>query len=326
MTVGARSTRPQQTLRTSISCAGVGLHTGSLVNMTLHPAAPNTGVVFRRADLDVMPGGSVDIPARADAVGDTQLGTTICNDADPSGSAAISTVEHVMAALAGCGIDNVVVEVDASEVPVMDGSSAPFVRLIECAGVEQQAAPRRYIRILRPVEVVHDEKRAVLEPHDGFVVHFEIDFPSPAIGRQAIEVDLAEPCFKQDIAAARTFGFVKDVEALRSMGLARGASLENTVAIDDDAVVNDDGLRFKDEFVRHKVLDAVGDLYLAGAPIIGRYRGARCGHALNNTLIRTLLASPDAYEITTQPPTAECRSWRRARGAVAMADVAAAPA
>ncbi len=317
--------KPQQTLKTSISCAGVGLHTGSMVNMTLHPAAPNTGVVFRRTDLDASQGGGVDIPARADAVGDTQLGTTICAPG-PFATATVSTIEHVMAALSGCSVDNVIIDVDAPEVPVMDGSSVPFVRLIECAGVEQQGAPRRYIRILRPVEIAIDEKRAVLEPHDGFAVHFEIDFPSPAIGRQEMTVELGEPSFKKDIAAARTFGFVKDVEMLRSMGLARGASLENTVAIDDDAVVNDDGLRFKDEFVRHKVLDAVGDLYLAGAPIIGRYRGVRSGHALNNELVRKLFATPEAFEITTQAPSVELRGARRAGGAPSVAAVAAAPA
>jgi len=318
--------KPQQTLKTSISCAGVGLHTGTMVNMTMHPAAPNTGIIFRRTDLDVSQGGGADIKAYALGVGDTQLGTTICAEGEHAAKATISTIEHVMAALAGCSIDNAIIDVDAPEVPVMDGSSAPFVRLIECAGVEQQGAPRRYIRILRPVEIRGEDKHAVLEPHDGFALHFEIDFPSAAIGRQEIAIEMGDPCFKDDIAAARTFGFVKDVEMLRSMGLARGASLENTVAIDGDTVVNDDGLRFKDEFVRHKLLDAVGDLYLIGAPIIGRYRGVRSGHALNNQLVRALLADPDAYEITTEAPSTELRTAHQAGGAAAVASVAAAPA
>lgn len=314
-------TKPQQTLATDISCAGVGLHSGATVNMTLRPAAPNTGIVFRRIDLagEV---ADVDIPAHAHEVRDTQLGTTISNACD----ARVSTIEHLMAALAGCGIDNAIVELDAAEVPVMDGSSAPFVRLIECAGIEAQAAPRRYIRILSPVVVDLGDKRAVLEPHDGFAIHFQIDFPTPAIGRQDLAVELGEPSFKKDIAAARTFGFMKDVETLWSMGLAQGASLANTVAIDDDAVVNEDGLRFKDEFVRHKVLDAVGDLYLAGAPIIGRYRGEKAGHAVNNQLLRALFERPDAYEITTEAPAVEAVPVRRTGGAPMAASAAAAPA
>ncbi|WP_422363662.1 UDP-3-O-acyl-N-acetylglucosamine deacetylase [Pyruvatibacter mobilis] len=294
--------KPQQTLKTAISCTGVGVHTGAMVTMTFRPAAPNTGIVFRRTDLSPAEGGGADIPAVAGSVIDTQLGTTISADGAFKGKATVSTIEHVMAALAGCGIDNLVIDVDAGEAPVMDGSSAPFVRLIECAGIEQQAAPRRYLRILRKVEVVDGQKVASLEPFDGQSFFFSIDFDTPVIGQQELEVELAAGAFKSDIADARTFGFVKDVEFLRSLGLARGSSLENSVAIQDDAILNEEGLRHDDEFVRHKMLDAIGDLFVLGAPVIGRYRGVRSGHAFNYQLVQALLAEPDAFEITTEAP------------------------
>ncbi len=315
-------TKPQQTLAKQISCAGTGLHSGMTVHMTILPAAPNTGIVFRRSDIDTGDEAARDIPAHAEAVTDTWLGTTIRNEA----GTAVSTIEHLMAALAGCGIDNAIVEVDAPEVPVMDGSSAPFVRLIECAGVEQQGSPRRYLRILRRVEVGDGDRRAILEPHEGSRLDFEIDFPTRAIGRQSFGFDVAEAGFKNDIASARTFGFVKDVDALHEAGLALGAALENTVAIDNDEVVNEGGLRFDDEFVRHKVLDAVGDLYLAGVPFVGRYCGVKAGHALNNQLVRALFADPDAFEFTTEAPEAVPAGTRRTGGGSVAAKAAAAPA
>lgn len=312
----AAKTKPQQTLAKQISCSGVGLHGGMTVNMTILPAAPNTGIVFERVDIE---GEARRVPARADAVGQTCLGTVVSNEADVK----VSTVEHLMAAFAGCGIDNAVVEVDAPEIPVMDGSSAPFVRLIECAGIQQQAAPRRYIRVKRRVEIADGLKLAALEPHDGFAVDFEIDFDSQAIGRQSARCEFADMTFKTELADARTFGFLRDKEALQQAGLALGASLENTVVIDEDTVMNEDGLRSADEFVRHKALDAVGDLYLAGAPILGRYSGVRAGHALNNQLLRALLADPAAFEITTEAP-AGARAART--GGAALGNAAAAPA
>lgn len=318
--------KPQQSLKTSISCTGVGVHTGTMVTMTIHPAAPNTGIIFRRTDLEPSEGGGVDIPALATCVGNTQLGTTICAGGEFAGTATVSTIEHVMAALAGCSIDNAIIDVDAPEVPVMDGSSAPFVRLIECAGIEQQAAPRKYIRILRPIEVVDGAKKASLEPHDGHAFFFSIDFDTPVIGKQELEVELGDGAFKSSISEARTFGFVKDVEALRSMGLARGSSLENSVAIEDDAILNEDGLRYDDEFVRHKMLDAIGDLYVLGAPIIGRYHGVRSGHAFNHDLVQALLSAPDAYEITTEAPGSEFTARLAAGGAAGVVPAVAAPA
>lgn len=319
-------TKPQQTLKTSISCAGVGVHTGAMVNMTFHPAAPNTGIVFRRTDLDPSAGGGADICALASSVGDTQLGTTICASGEFAEKATVSTIEHVMAALAGCEIDNIIIDVDAPEVPVMDGSSAPFVRLIECAGVEQQGAPRRYIRILRPIEISGDKKLARLEPYDGQAFEFEIDFATPAIGQQAVAIELGSDCFKKDISEARTFGFVEDVEALRSIGLARGSSLDNTVAIQNDEILNEDGLRYDDEFVRHKMLDAIGDLYVLGASVIGRYRGVRSGHALNNQLVQALLNEPDAFEITTEAPGTSVQVPAAAGGSAGVLSAVAAPA
>jgi len=287
----ASSTRTlQRTLRSAICCSGVGLHSGETVNMTLAPADPDTGVVFRRTDLK---NGARDIPARFDAVVDTRLCTTLGNDH----GARVATVEHLMAALAGCGVDNAIVEIDAPEVPVMDGSSEPFVFLIECAGVVDQAAARRTLVVRRPVAIEEGEARAALEPSDGFVISLDIDFASRAIGRQELHLEVSDLTFKREISRARTFGFLHEVEALRAAGLARGGSLDNAVVVDGDEVLNEDGLRFEDEFVRHKVLDCIGDMALAGAPIAGRLRGRRTGHGLNNRLLRALFADPDNYTL-----------------------------
>ncbi|MEQ8603538.1 MAG: UDP-3-O-acyl-N-acetylglucosamine deacetylase [Marivibrio sp.] len=278
----------QRTLRSAICCSGVGLHSGETVTMTLTPAEPDVGIVFRRTDLK---NGARDIPARFDAVVDTRLCTTLGNDHGTR----VATVEHLMAALAGCGVDNAIVEIDAPEVPVMDGSSEPFVFLIECAGVVDQAAARRTLVVRRPVAVEEGDARASLEPSDGFTISLDIDFASRAIGRQELHLDVCDLSFKREISRARTFGFLHEVEALRAAGLARGGSLDNAVVVDGDTVLNQEGLRFEDEFVRHKVLDCIGDMALAGAPIAGRLRGRRTGHGLNNRLLRALFADRENY-------------------------------
>ena len=285
----------QRTLKSSICCSGIGLHSGETVNMTLTPADPNTGVVFRRTDLK---NGARDVPARFDAVVDTRLCTTLGNDHGTR----VATVEHLMAALAGCGVDNAIIELDSPEVPVMDGSSEPFVFLIECAGVVDQAAPRRAVMVRRPVAVEEGEARAALEPSDSFLISLDIDFASRAIGRQELHLEVSDLSFKREISRARTFGFLHEVEALRAAGLARGGSLDNAVVVDGDQVLNEDGLRFEDEFVRHKVLDCIGDMALAGAPILGRLRGRRTGHGLNNRLLRALFADRENYVLA---PVAE---------------------
>lgn len=281
----------QKTLKNRIKCSGIGLHSGSKVHMVLNPAAPDTGVVFRRVDL---PGRPL-VSARFDQVTDLRMCTTVAAGEGVS----IGTVEHLMAALAGMGVDNVLIDIDGPEVPVMDGSSAPFVFLIECADVIEQVAPRRYLKVLKAVEVRDGAASASLMPAEGFSIDFEIEFANQMIGRQSAEFQLEPGRFKADIARARTFGFVQEVEQLRAMGLARGGSLENAVVLGHDRILNDDGLRYDDEFVRHKILDALGDLYLAGAPIIGRYEGRRSGHALNNKLLKTLFADQSAYVWTT---------------------------
>jgi len=287
----------QRTLKAPIPCAGTGLHTGATVHMTLAPGAPDTGVVFVRTDL-IARGASeaeASVPARWDAVADTCLCTRIANGA----GASVGTIEHLMAALRALGVDNVRVELDADEVPVMDGSSAPFVFLIDCAGVVEQPAVRRGIRVLKRVEVIDGEgpgaKRAVLSPGQGCRFGFEIEFASAAIGRQDRIVVLDEAEFRDTLADARTFGFVEEVEAMRAAGLARGGSLDNAVVVEGDRVLNAGGLRHKDEFVRHKILDAIGDLYLAGAPILGHYHGFKAGHGLNNRVLHALFADPSAW-------------------------------
>ncbi len=280
----------QTTLGDSISCTGVGLHSGSEVSMTLCPAPANTGIQFRRTDVDV----DDIVSARFDSVVDTQLGTTVANEA----GVRVLTIEHLMAAFAGCGIDNAIVELNAEEVPIMDGSAAPFVFLIECAGSRELGTPRRVLRIKRPVRVGDTNRYATLTPADEFHVDLVIDFPSAVIGRQHHEVRLVNGAFKSELARARTFGFLKDVETLQAMGLARGGSLDNSIVVDGDMVLNDDGLRCDDEFVRHKLLDVVGDLATAGWFIEGHFEGALTGHALNNELLQAVFSDPDNYEIT----------------------------
>ncbi len=279
----------QQTLKTTIGCSGVALHSGAKVSMTLRPALADRGITFIRTDIA---GRGAVIPASWDNVVDTRLCTTLAN----SDGVRIGTVEHLMAALAGCGIDNAIIEVSGAEIPIMDGSSAPFVFLIECAGTVKQDAPRRVIRILEPVVLEEDGQSVSLLPDDVFSVAFEIDFDSPVVSRQAITIDLEnDGVFKNELARARTFGFLHEVEQLWAAGLAKGGSLDNAVVVSGNKILNEDGLRFADEFVRHKVLDAIGDLYLAGAPIIGRFEGVHSGHSANNALLRALFASPGAW-------------------------------
>ncbi len=285
---------PQQTLKSKISCCGTGLHSGANVSMTLIPAPANTGIVFRRTDAG---GCGLEIAAHVENVVDDRMCTTLGNGEGPT----IATVEHLMAALCGCGIDNLYVEVEGSELPIMDGSAAPFVFLIECAGIVEQDAPRRAIEILKPVKVEDENRQVELSPGEGFSVGFEIEFGSNAIGRQDMDVEFVNGTFKGELSRARTFGFIEEVDQLRAMGLALGGSLDNAVVVSGDKVLNEDGLRYKDEFVRHKILDCVGDLYLAGAPIIGHFKGCRSGHALNHRILRALLADQDSWRYTTVP-------------------------
>jgi UDP-3-O-[3-hydroxymyristoyl] N-acetylglucosamine deacetylase len=284
------SAAQQKTLKAAIHCRGVGLHTGARVNMTLHPAAPGTGITFRRRDLD-----GAEIAAHWRNISDSTLCTTIGTE----GGAKVATIEHLMAALAGLEIDNAIVELDGPEVPVMDGSAAPFVFLIECAGITEQAASRRGIKVLKPVKVAADGSSATLLPADGLRLSFAIDFASSAIRCQELSYDVDAESFKHDLSRARTFGFLDDVERMRQAGLARGGSLENAVVISGDRILNKEGLRYDDEFVRHKILDALGDLYLAGGAIIGHFHGVRSGHALNRRLLAALFADPAAWRPTT---------------------------
>jgi UDP-3-O-[3-hydroxymyristoyl] N-acetylglucosamine deacetylase len=281
----------QYTLKDAIDCTGIGLHSGARVSMTLRPAEPDRGIVFRRTDIA---GSGVEIPARWDAVVDTRLNTTL---GDGNG-VTIGTVEHVMAALSGAGVDNAVIELNGPEVPIMDGSAAPFIFLIECAGVVEQNAPRRVIEILRPVSVGDRERSAMLSPGNSFSVSFEIDFKGTLIEQQQFFGDFSNGAFRRDIARARTFGFEEEVEALQAAGLARGGSLDNAIVVSGKRILNDDGLRFDDEFVRHKVLDSIGDLYLAGGQIIGHFHGFRSGHGLNHDLLRALFANEDAWRVS----------------------------
>jgi UDP-3-O-[3-hydroxymyristoyl] N-acetylglucosamine deacetylase len=282
----------QRTLKQAIRATGVGLHTGRKVTMVLRPAPIDTGIVFCRSDLD----GNPAIPAHALNVRETTLATVLEKD-----GVRVSTVEHLMAALFGLGIDNAFVDVSAEEVPIMDGSAGTFVFLLQQAGVEEQAAPKRYIRILSPVEVVKGDKRVRLEPFHGFKVGFAIEFDHPVFdaAQTTVEVDFADVSFVREISRARTFGFTHDVETMRAKGLGRGGSLDNAVVIDDFRVLNADGLRMDDEFVKHKALDAVGDLYLLGRPLIGAFHGHKSGHELNNLLVRKLIAERAAWEEVT---------------------------
>jgi len=279
----------QKTLKSSIECSGIGLHSGDKINMILHPAEADSGITFRRSDIH---GGGAEIKASFDNVRDTRLCTTI---GDENGIS-ISTVEHLMAALAGAGVDNVTVEVSGGEVPIMDGSAAPFMFLIDCAGLVEQDAVKRVIRVKKPVVVSDGNKSASLMPSDDFSIDFEIDFDSPAVQRQSMRVDMIDGVFKNELARARTFGFMHEVEALRAAGFAKGGSLDNAVVVSGSEVLNEDGLRFGDEFVRHKILDAVGDLYLAGGTIAGHFSGVCTGHSLNNKLLRALFADEANYE------------------------------
>ncbi|WP_123402088.1 UDP-3-O-acyl-N-acetylglucosamine deacetylase [Inmirania thermothiophila] len=282
----------QRTLKNVIRATGVGLHTGEKVYLTLRPAAPDTGIVFRRVDLDE----PVEIRATPENVGDTCLSTTLERD-----GVRISTVEHLLSAFAGLGIDNAYVDVSAPEVPIMDGSAGPFVFLIQSAGVEEQGVPKRFIRIRRPVVVEDGDKWARFDPYDGFKVAFEIDFDHPVFRgrRQRAEIDFSSTSFIKEVSRARTFGFLSDIERLRERRLALGGSLDNAVVVDDYQVVNEDGLRYEDEFVKHKILDAIGDLYLLGHSLIGAFSGYKSGHALNNRLLRRLVAEEDAWEVVT---------------------------
>ena len=282
----------QHTLLGPVIFAGQGLHTGRDVRCAVKPAAVDIGIVFVRTDLS---GQDNRIPARGEAVTQTRLGTVVGNAA----GATVSTIEHLMAALAALGVDNAVIELDGPEVPVMDGSAEPFVRLLDHVGLRQQAALRRYIEILEPIEVVDGDRRAGFTPADQFEMSFEIDFDSDAIGRQRVDLVLDEAAFRSEIANARTFGFAAEVEALRRAGLARGGSMDNVVVIEGDRVLNPEGLRRPDEFVRHKALDALGDLYLLGAPVVGRFEGVKSGHELNNALVRAMLAAPAAWRVRT---------------------------
>lgn len=299
--------RSQRTLLRTVNCVGVGLHTGRPVSLTLKPARAGAGIQFRRTDL----AGAPFIPARFDHVVDTAMCTTLGTDKHNR----IATVEHLMAALAGCHVDNVIVEVSGPEVPVMDGSAQPFVFLIECAGLIDQAAPKTIVEILKPVKVEDGDKSAEIVPADRFSVDFEIEFASSAIARQAIRLELVNGTFNRELARARTFGFVHEVEQLRAAGLALGGSLDNAVVVEGDKVLNADGLRYDDEFVRHKALDAVGDLYLAGGEICGAYRGVRAGHNLTNRLLRTLFADATAYRVHNPAEAQDNRPVRRAASA-----------
>jgi UDP-3-O-[3-hydroxymyristoyl] N-acetylglucosamine deacetylase len=279
----------QRTLKEVVRASGIGLHTGEKVYLALRPAPVNTGIVFRRIDLPE----PVDIPAEALSVVETPLGTTI-----ERGVARVGTVEHLMSAFAGLGIDNAFVDLTAAEVPIMDGSAAPFVFLLQSAGIVEQSAPKRFIRVRRRIQVENGDKWVRLDPYDGFRLNVEIDFPHPALRqhRQSLSVDFSTAAFLKEISRARTFGFLKDLEGARARERALGANLGNAIVMDDYRVINEDGLRFRDEFVRHKILDAVGDLYLVGSSLIGEFTGFKCGHQLNNLLLRALLAAPDAYE------------------------------
>jgi len=279
----------QRTLKNVIRATGVGLHTGDKVYLTLRPAAPDTGIVFRRVDLEE----PVEIQAKAENVGDTLLSTTLVQD-----GVRVATVEHLLSAFAGLGIDNAYVDVSAPEVPIMDGSAGPFVFLIQSAGVEEQKAAKRFIRILKPVEVSDGDKTARFEPFDGFKVSFGIDFDHPVIGEDTkrAEIDFSSTSFVREVSRARTFGFLRDIEMLRERNLALGGSMDNAIVVDDFRVLNDDGLRYEDEFVKHKILDAIGDLYLLGHSLVGAFSGYKSGHALNNRLLKALIAQPDAWE------------------------------
>lgn len=282
----------QRTLKTLVRATGVGLHSGAKVTIVLRPAQPDTGIVFHRVDLDPV----VDLPATPFGVGDTRMASTLERD-----GAKVSTVEHLMSALAGMGIDNVHIDVDSSELPIMDGSAAPFVFLLQSAGIEEQNAPKKFIRLKKKVRVEEGDKWAQLEPYDGFRLDFSIIFNHPAVDQTGTHtsVDFADTSYIREISRARTFGFMQDVEFMRDQGLALGGSLENAIVMDEYRVLNSDGLRYNDEFAKHKVLDAIGDLYLAGHPLLAAFSAHKSGHGLNNKLLRAVLDDASAWEFVT---------------------------
>ncbi len=282
----------QRTLNNMIRATGVGLHTGEKVYLTLHPAPVNTGIIFRRTDLDPV----VEIHAKAENVGETTLSTTLMN-----GDIRVSTVEHLLSAMAGLGIDNAIIDVTAPEVPIMDGSAGPFVFLLQSAGIREQEEPKQFIRIKRPVTVTDGDKVASFKPFEGFKVSFSIDFDHPAFHNRTLkaEVDFCSTSFVKEVSRARTFGFMHEIEYLRSKGLARGGSMDNAIVVDEFQVLNEDGLRYEDEFVKHKILDAIGDLYLLGNSLIGEFVGHKSGHGLNNASLRELIAQEDTWEVVT---------------------------
>lgn len=302
----------QRTLKSAVRAAGIGLHSGQKVAMSLLPAGPDTGIVFRRIDLDPV----VEVPASAELIRETTLSSTLVRE-----GVRVATVEHLMSALAGMGIDNAVVELSAPEVPIMDGSSSPFVYLIQSAGIHEQDAPKRFLRIRQPVQVQDGDKFARFEPHHGFKLSFAIEFKHPVFktGVQSAVVDFSSTSYVKEVARARTFGFMRELDQLRANNLGLGATLDNVVALDDYRVMNHDGLRFDDEFVRHKILDAVGDLYLIGHSIIGAYTAYKSGHALNNKLVRAVLADRAAWELVTFEQTEREAPIAYARGALAAA-------
>ncbi|MBC7941188.1 MAG: UDP-3-O-acyl-N-acetylglucosamine deacetylase [Chitinophagaceae bacterium] len=290
----------QRTIKSLTRSVGVGVHSGQRVELTLRPAPPDHGIVFRRVDLPV----TVDIPVNALAVSDTRMASTISAAGNPGGPR-VQTIEHLMSACAGLGLDNLVIDISAEEVPILDGSAASFVFLLQSAGIVLQDAPKRFIKLLKTVEVQEGEgdrlKWARLEPHHGYKLSFEIEFKHPAVDAtgQRVEFDFGSGQYKRDIARARTFGFTKDVELMRSRGLGLGGNMDNVIVMDDHRVLNHDGLRYDDEFVKHKILDAIGDLHIAGKPLLASYVAYKSGHALNNLLLRKLLADPGAYEVVT---------------------------
>jgi UDP-3-O-[3-hydroxymyristoyl] N-acetylglucosamine deacetylase len=292
----------QRTLKSLTRAVGVGLHSGQRVELTLRPAAPDTGIVFRRVDLPV----PVEIPVSATAITDTRLNSTLSAGGDP-GAPGVHTVEHLMSACSGLGIDNLYIDITAEEVPILDGSAASFVYLLQSAGIELQRAPKRFLRIVKPVEVREGEGRSLkwarLDPFHGFKLSFEIAFDHPAVNQtgQRVEFDFASGRYSRDIARARTFGFTKDVEMMRSRGLSLGGSMDNAIVVDDYRVLNAEGLRYDDEFVKHKILDAIGDLHVIGKPMLAAYSAYKSGHALNNKLLRAVLADASQYEIVTFP-------------------------
>jgi UDP-3-O-[3-hydroxymyristoyl] N-acetylglucosamine deacetylase len=295
----------QRTLKNVIKATGITLHGGERAELTLRPAPPNTGIIFQRIDLDPV----VEIPARAENVGDTTLSTCLIKN-----GIRVSTVEHLLSAFAGLGIDNAYVDVTASEIPIMDGSAGPFVFLVQSAGIEEQNAPKSFIRIKQKVKVKEGDKWACFEPFEGFKVAFSIEFDHPVFNAHSktATLDFSSTSYVKEVSRARTFGFMSDFERLRSLNLARGASLDNAVAIDDFRVLNEDGLRYEDEFVKHKILDAIGDLYLLGSSLIGAFSGYKSGHALNNKLLRKLLANQEAWEyVTFDDPAAAPISYVR---------------